>query len=112
LETSGLFVSELSFGTMTFGENEGQPTLGSLTQCHALVAKAFEAGVNLYDTADVYALGDSERFLGEALWNRGVPRESYVIATKAFGPMGKGRMTWAPRVGIWPPLRRNSKLKG
>ena len=92
LGTSGLFVSELSFGTMTFGENEGQPTLGSLTQhdASALVAKAFEAGVNLFDTADVYALGDSERFLGEALRNLDVPRESYLIATKAFGPMGKG----------------------
>jgi aryl-alcohol dehydrogenase-like predicted oxidoreductase len=92
LGTSGLFVSELSFGTMTFGEMEGHPTLGGLTQkdAHALVAKAFEAGVNLFDTADVYALGDSERFLGEALGNLGVPRESYLIATKAFGPMGKG----------------------
>jgi predicted oxidoreductase len=76
LGTSGLFVSELSFGTMTFGENAGQPTLGSLTQldASAMVAKAFEAGVNLFDTADVYALGDSERFLGEALRNLGVPR--------------------------------------
>jgi aryl-alcohol dehydrogenase-like predicted oxidoreductase len=92
LGTSGLFVSELSLGTMTFGENEGQPALGSLTQqdASALVAKAFEAGVNLFDTADVYALGDSERFLGEALRNLAVSRESYLIATKAFGPMGKG----------------------
>ena len=92
LGTCGLFVSELSFGTMTFGEIEDHPTLGGLTQkdASALVAKAFEAGVNLFDTADVYALGDSERFLGEALRNLGVPRESYLIATKAFGPMGKG----------------------
>jgi aryl-alcohol dehydrogenase-like predicted oxidoreductase len=55
-----------------------------------MVAKAFEAGVNMFDTADVYALGDSERFLGAALRNLGTPRESYLIATKAFGPMGKG----------------------
>jgi aryl-alcohol dehydrogenase-like predicted oxidoreductase len=90
LGTSGLFVSELSFGTMTFGES--YPALGGLTQTDAstLVAKAFEAGVNLFDTADVYALGESERFLGEALRNLGAPRESYLIATKAFGPMGKG----------------------
>src|ERR1700692_798388 len=92
LGTSGLFVSELSFGTMTFGENEGQPALGSLTQqdSSALVAKAFEAAVNLFDPADVYALGGSERFLGEALRNLGVPRESCLIAPKAFGPMGNG----------------------
>jgi aryl-alcohol dehydrogenase-like predicted oxidoreductase len=92
LGTCGLFVSELSFGTMTFGEIEGYPTLGGVTQneAGAMVAKAFAAGVNLFDTADVYALGDSERFLGEALRNVGAPRESYLIATKAFGPMGKG----------------------
>jgi aryl-alcohol dehydrogenase-like predicted oxidoreductase len=91
LGTSGLFVSELSFGTMTFGEMEAYSTLGGVTQndAGAMVAKAFEAGVNLFDTADVYALGDSERFLGEALRNLGAPRESYLIATKAFGPMGK-----------------------
>jgi aryl-alcohol dehydrogenase-like predicted oxidoreductase len=91
LGTSGLFVSELSFGTMTFGQKEGQ-AFGGLTQkdASAMVANAFEAGVNLFDTADVYALGDSECFLGEALRNLGVPRESYLIATKAFGPMGKG----------------------
>jgi hypothetical protein len=54
LGTSGLFVSELSFGTMTFGES--YPALGGLTQTDAstLVAKAFEAGVNLFDTADVH----------------------------------------------------------
>jgi aryl-alcohol dehydrogenase-like predicted oxidoreductase len=92
LGTSGLFVSELSFGTMTFGES--YPALGGLTQQDAseLVAKAFEVGVNLFDTADVYSLGDSERFLGEALRSLGVPRESYLIATKAYGPTGK-RMT-------------------
>jgi aryl-alcohol dehydrogenase-like predicted oxidoreductase len=92
LGNSGLFVSELSFGTMTFGEMEAHPTIGGLTQkdASAMVAKAFEAGVNLFDTADVYALGESERFLGEALRNLSVTRESYLIATKAFGPMGKG----------------------
>jgi aryl-alcohol dehydrogenase-like predicted oxidoreductase len=92
LGNSGLFVSELSFGTMTFGEMEAHPTIGGLTQkdASAMVAKAFEAGVNLFDTADVYALGESERFLGEALRNLSVPRASYLIATKAYGPMGKG----------------------
>jgi hypothetical protein len=75
------------FGTMTFGEMEGYPTLGGVTQNDVgpMVAKAFEAGVNLFDTADVYALRDSERFLGEALRSLGAPRESYLIAIKAFG---------------------------
>lgn len=92
LGRSGLFVSELGFGAMTFGDNEGHPTLGGLGQKEAntLVARAFEAGVNLFDTADIYAVGTSERYLGEALRSLGVPRESYIIATKAFSPMGKG----------------------
>jgi aryl-alcohol dehydrogenase-like predicted oxidoreductase len=46
--------------------------------------------INLFDTADRYSLGNSERLLGQALRNLGVPRESYLIATKVFGPMGKG----------------------
>jgi aryl-alcohol dehydrogenase-like predicted oxidoreductase len=92
LGTSGLFVSELSLGAMTFGVTEGYPGLGGLDQpeANALVARSFEAGVNLFDTADVYSLGVSERFLGEALRSLGAPRESYLIATKAFGPIGKG----------------------
>ncbi len=92
LGNTGLFVSELGFGAMTFGDNAGFPTLGGLGQQEAntLVAKAYDAGVTLFDTADVYAVGASERFLGEALRNLGQPRESYVIATKAFGPMGAG----------------------
>lgn len=92
LGNSGLFVSELGFGAMTFGENEGFRTLGGLAQqeANALVARAFEAGVNLFDTADRYAMGQSERFLGEALRSLKVPRDSYLIATKAFGPMGEG----------------------
>jgi aryl-alcohol dehydrogenase-like predicted oxidoreductase len=92
LGNTGLFVSELSFGAMTFGENVGRPTLGGLGQqdANALVARAFEAGVNLFDTADVYAIGESERYLGDALRSLGVPRESYLIATKAFGRIGTG----------------------
>ncbi|WP_186144581.1 aldo/keto reductase [Burkholderia gladioli] len=92
LGNTGLFVSELGFGAMTFGENEGFRALGSLAQHEAntLVARAFEAGINLFDTADRYALGESERFLGEALRSLQVPRESYLIATKAFGTMGEG----------------------
>lgn len=92
LGTTGLFVSELGFGAMTFGENEGHPTLGGLGQQDAnkLVTRAYEAGVNLYDTADIYGVGASEQFLGEALRSLGVRRESYLIATKGFSPMGKG----------------------
>ena len=92
LGRTGLFVSELSLGTMTFGSSERFRMMGELDQdaANALVARAFEAGVNLFDTADVYADGDSERITGEALRNLKAPRESYVVATKAFGPVGPG----------------------
>lgn len=92
LGQTGLFVSELGFGAMTFGDTEGYTTLGGVAQdeATALVAQAFDAGVNLFDTADIYAHGTSERLLGEALRALGVPRERYLIATKAFGSMGGG----------------------
>ncbi len=92
LGTSGLFVSELSLGAMTFGVNEQYPGLGGLDaeQSNRLVARAWEAGVNLFDTADIYSHGASERLLGDALRALGVPRDQYLIASKAFGPMGHG----------------------
>jgi len=92
LGDTGLFVSELSLGTMTFGHTAGFDSIGGVGQeeANAMVARAFEAGVNLFDTADRYALGESERILGDALRELNVPREGYLIATKVFGPMGKG----------------------
>jgi aryl-alcohol dehydrogenase-like predicted oxidoreductase len=92
LGTSGLFVSELGFGAMTFGDNQARPTLAGVAQqeANALVARAFDAGVTLFDTADVYSSGASERILGEALRALGVPRDKYVIATKAFMATGSG----------------------
>ncbi len=92
LGNTGLFVSELALGAMTFGGTDGFEPIGNVDQegANALVAKAFEAGVNFFDTADRYSLGTSERMLGEALRNLSVPRESYLIATKGFGPMGAG----------------------
>lgn len=92
LGTTGLFVSELALGTMTFGGTNGFEPMGDVGQdgANAMVSRAFEAGVNLFDTADRYSLGTSERMLGEALRRLGVSRESYLIATKGFGQMGDG----------------------
>ena len=90
---SGLFVSELCLGTMTFGGNEGiWGQIGQLQQDEAdsLVRTALDAGINFFDTANVYAQGDSERILGQSLKNLGVAREDVVIATKVMGPMGEG----------------------
>jgi len=93
LGQTGLFVSEICLGTMTFqGTGEIWSKIGGVTQSNAtqLVETALAAGVNFIDTADVYSEGNSERFLGQALKSLGVRRESVVIATKAFGSMGTG----------------------
>lgn len=90
---SGLFVSELSFGAMTFGGTEGLwGQVGKLGQDEAdvLVKAALDAGINLFDTANIYANGRSEEILGQSLKNLGVPREDVVIATKVHGSMGQG----------------------
>ncbi|MFG1296877.1 MULTISPECIES: aldo/keto reductase [Xanthobacter] len=93
LGPSGLFVSEICLGTMTFGGNEGMwAQIGQLHQeeADALVKAAVEAGVNFIDTANVYAGGESERILGRAIRNLGLSRDDLVIATKVLGPMGEG----------------------
>lgn len=91
LGRTGLFVSELCLGTMTFGATEGRwKMMGQLDQdaADAVVKSAFDAGINFYDTANVYAEGTSEERLGQAVRNLGLPREQLVIATKVLGPMG------------------------
>ena len=92
LGATGLFVSELCFGTMTFGDSDQYRFMGALGQddADALVARALEAGVNFFDTADTYSGGESERITGQAIKNLGVKREEVVIATKVFGEMGPG----------------------
>ena len=80
LGSSDLHVSEISLGSwLTYG--------GGVERAHAeaCVAAAFEVGINFLDTANVYALGGAESFLGEALGGR--PRDSYVLATKLYFPM-------------------------
>jgi len=94
LGRTGLFVSEICLGTMTFGGGEGMwRQIGALQQDAAerLVGSAIDTGVNFLDTADVYAEGLSEEITGQALRNLKVPREEIVVATKVFGPTGKGQ---------------------
>ncbi len=93
LGPSGLLVSELCLGTMTFGGSEGMwGQIGKLRQDEAdsLVRAAFDAGINFIDTANVYAGGESERILGQTIRNLGIPRDEVVIATKVLGVMGEG----------------------
>jgi len=96
LGRTGLFVSELCLGTMTFGGSSGiWSQIGDLQQADAerLVGQAIDAGINFIDTADVYAGGVSEQITGQALKNLKVPRETVVVATKVFGDTGPGPNT-------------------
>jgi aryl-alcohol dehydrogenase-like predicted oxidoreductase len=84
LGSSDLEVSEISLGSwLTYGGGVSD------TQAEACVRKAFEVGINFIDTANVYARGGAEEFLGEVLANR--PRDSYVLATKLYFPMNGDR---------------------
>ncbi len=93
LGRTGLYVSELCLGTMTFGGGDGiWGQIGNLQQADAerLVVQAIDAGINFIDTADVYSGGLSEQITGQALKNLKVPRDSVVVATKVFGQTGPG----------------------
>jgi aryl-alcohol dehydrogenase-like predicted oxidoreductase len=80
LGSSNLVVSEIALGTwLSYGEGEVR------ARHIACVRRALDLGINLFDTANVYGWGESERLLAEAL--EGVPRERYLLATKLWGPM-------------------------
>lgn len=92
LGRSGLFVSEICLGTMTYGGKGRWEPIGKLqlADVEAQVRMAFDAGVNFIDTANVYSDGDSEFLLGQALKNLKLPREQLVVATKVRIRMGPG----------------------
>src|SRR6266550_3571775 len=81
LGNSGLIVSRLAFGAMTFGNDPSQPAIYKVNRENAktMIAKALDAGINFFDTADFYGGGQSEVMLGEQLGKR---RNDVVIASK------------------------------
>ena len=81
LGKSGLKVSEICLGTMTFGHGADE------TEANRMVHLACDAGINFFDTANSYGDGESEVLLGKALKGR---RRDAVVATKFFNPMGNG----------------------
>jgi aryl-alcohol dehydrogenase-like predicted oxidoreductase len=89
---TGLYVSELCLGTMTFGGKGFWEAIGKLTASEAetLMGAAFDAGVNFLDTADAYSEGESEKFVGAALAALARPREQVIVATKARFRTGPG----------------------
>jgi aryl-alcohol dehydrogenase-like predicted oxidoreductase len=91
---TGLLVSELCLGTMTFATGEGmwKPIAGVEQKlADELVRLSLDAGINFVDTADVYTNGESEKVLAQAIANLGIARKDIVIATKAYGRTGPGR---------------------
>src|SRR5262245_3076968 len=88
LGRSGLTVSEICLGTMTFGGDGFWKVIGALQQetVTKLVKGAFDKGVTFIDTANVYSNGLSEQVTGQAI--KDLPRDELVIATKVFGRMG------------------------
>jgi len=89
LGQTGLYVSELCLGTMTYGSAGFWKVMGELDQAAVTeqVKYAFDQGVNFIDTANVYSLGQSEQLVGRALSELDLPRDELVITTKATGAM-------------------------
>jgi aryl-alcohol dehydrogenase-like predicted oxidoreductase len=92
LGRTGLYVSELCFGAMTFGGADGEgfwKVVGTQGQSEAdrLVSRSLEAGINFFDTANIYSSGASEQLLGKAL---GARRKQVILATKVRGRTGPG----------------------
>ncbi len=98
LGKTGVLVSELCLGTMTFGGKGYWKAIGELPQdeINDIVKTALDSGINFIDTANVYSEGLSEIMLGKALTSLGVSRQQVVIATKVRGRMGAG----ANQVGL------------
>jgi aryl-alcohol dehydrogenase-like predicted oxidoreductase len=92
LGKTGLYISELCLGTMTFGGGSGfWQAIGrvQIDEVCTLVKKSFDAGINFIDTANVYSQGQSETLTGEALRRLSLPRDELIIATKATGSMSE-----------------------
>jgi len=92
LGRTGLKVSELCLGTMTFGSNFFNIAQVGQEEATRMVGRALDAGVNFFDTADMYSYGEAEEILGKALQSLGVDRHAVVIATKVRSPMSQAAM--------------------
>ena len=89
LGSTGLKVSRLCLGCMTYGSKAWRTWVLEQEEANPFFRRAIEAGINFFDTADVYSAGESERVTGKAL-KEFAKRDEVVIATKVHGPMGSG----------------------
>jgi aryl-alcohol dehydrogenase (NADP+) len=90
LGRTGIKVSRLCLGCMTYGSSAWRPWVLDEEPSRPFFRRAWEAGINFFDTADMYSDGASEEVLGRSLRELAIPREQVVIATKVFNPMGPG----------------------
>ncbi len=88
LGSTGLKVSRLCLGTMTYGSKQWREWVLEEDESRPFLRRALELGINFFDTADMYSLGASEEILGRALRDFGPPRDKVVIGTKVFNAMG------------------------
>jgi len=89
LGRSGLKVSRICLGCMTYGTPDWRPWVLSEAESRPFIRRALEHGINFFDTADMYSLGVSEEVVGRTLWKL-TARHQVVLATKVFFPMGDG----------------------
>jgi aryl-alcohol dehydrogenase-like predicted oxidoreductase len=89
LGATGLKVSRICLGTMTFGSSQWRPWVLDEAESRPFIKRALEQGIDFFDTADMYSRGASEEVLGRALKDFAA-RDQVVVATKAFYPMGDG----------------------
>ena len=88
LGSTGLKVSRICLGTMTYGSKKWREWVLEEAEAGPFFRRALEAGINFFDTADIYSLGVSEEITGRALKQYGPSRDKLVIATKVFNAMG------------------------
>jgi aryl-alcohol dehydrogenase (NADP+) len=87
LGKTGLKISRLCLGMMTYGSKKWRQWVLEEEEAKPFVGRALEAGINFFDTADIYSVGESERVTGSLLKHFGVKRENVVVATKVFQTM-------------------------
>jgi aryl-alcohol dehydrogenase (NADP+) len=90
LGSTGLKVSRLCLGMMTYGSKQWRAWVLEKDESLPLIRQAWESGINFFDTADMYSLGASEDITGQAMRELAIPRDQVVLATKVFNPMGDG----------------------
>jgi len=90
LGSSGLKVSQIILGCMSYGSPEWQKWVLPEEESIKHIKAAYDAGINTFDTANVYSNGHSEIILGKAIKHLGLPRDEIVVMTKVYAPVGRG----------------------